>query len=510
MSIQVYKKNRMLYKFQQPESVKLQPVDIQIQPFDDQLYQSQSTMTTSINSGKMYVDPEKSYVDLGVRLSPNEELVNDSGEITYNTSLAITTNVNEIVNLQGLIDLINSSVGAVVEFSYNPTTQRVDHEIKINSSSVVKISAVVGDTGIYRLLGYYNPSNTIDLGQNIGDTGSGNVAPYLFPLVADWGLGSALNLWSSYRLNHKSGTTISNVQNLDKWHKAKDYLEKDDFWFDTYGFIQGYRDAAADPIWNSAGAQTRDFKIKLADLHPFFRGTDQKLFPPEVIDGLRMELDLNSKFRAFGSAGGFKDYEITKSDIQLALVKVQDEASDVVSDMANKMGLEWSYSDVYITTKQVEAQEDNFTIASDKACSLAKNVISFASFTLGNTQSQVDAYDYRPMPSAKWNYRIHNNLYPFKRQIDNRFDSYTTAVDMAEWYCGHNLTYSEWDDHNALYVSGLLTDDHLANSGIYLNANKKVELEFQKANDGNSRLVHTALEYGKVLKVNSVNSKIDE
>ncbi len=466
-------------------------------------------MTTSLTTGKHFVDPEKSYLNLAIRLEAPEQDVDETGEITYNTSSSTTIAINQSgLNLQELIDLINAQVGSVVEFSYDLTEKKVKHIIQINSTSVVKISAVVGDTGLFRLLGYYNPGSTIDLGQNIGDTGFGNIAPVLSPLEVDFGVGSVQNCFSSIRINHKSGTQIANVQNLDKWCKAKAYLEKDDFWFDTYGFIQGFRSAGAEAIWHSATDETRDFKLKLSELHPFFKGTGS-LFPPEVIDSLRIELDLNPKYRAFSSAIGFEDYEITSCDMQLALVLVQDEASDIISDEANSKGLEWTYNDVFITTKQVEAIEDNFTVAVDKACSLAKNVITFPSFTLGNTQSQVDAYDYRPMPSAKWNYRIHNKLYPYQRRITNKFDSYTTAVDMKNWECGHNLTYSEWDDHNAIYVSGLMSDDHIKNAGIFLNANKKVELDFEKANDGNSRLVHTCLELTKRLSVNTVNSKID-
>jgi hypothetical protein len=505
----VYKTNRMLYRFQQPRSVKLEPTDILQQPFDDQTYRSSSTMTTSITSGKHFVDPEKSYLNLAIRLEAPEYDVDETGEITYNTSSSTTTAINQTgLNLQELLDLINAQVGNVVQFSYDKDEGKVKHVIQINSTSVVKIAAVVGDTGLYRLLGYYAPGSTIDLGQNIGDTGFGNTPPIVSPLQASFGLGSVQNLFGSIRINHKSGTQIANVQNLDKWVKAKAYLEKDDFWFDTYGFIQGFRNSGADPIWHSATDETRDFKLKLSELHPFFKGTGQ-LFPPEVIDALRIELDLNNKYRAFASAPGFESYEITSSDIQLALVLVQDEALDIISDEANSKGLEWTYDDVFITTKQVEAIEDNFTVAVDKAVSLAKNVITFPSFTLGNTQSAVDAYDYRPMPSAKWNYRIHNKLYPYQRRITNKFDSYTTAVDMVDWECGNNLTYAEWDDHNAIYVSGLMSDDHIKNAGIFLNANKKVELDFEKANDGNSRLVHTCLEHTKRLSVNTVNAKID-
>ena len=505
----VYKNNRMLYRFQQPRSVKLEPTDILQQPFDDQSYKSNSTMTTSITSGKHFVDSDKSYLNLSITLYAPEHTLTGApangflqgGGVNYPIAVTGTNNV------QGILDQINAVVGAFVNFSYDTEENKIKSTI---ISPVVPEMQIDNVPALYELfvgLGY-NPSTVFQLGTTIGETKLAPNPPSLAVLDASFGLGSVQNMFGSIRINHKSGTQVANVQNLDKWVKAKAYLEKDDFWFETYGFIQGFRNSTEPSIWHSATNESRDFKVKLSELHPFFKGTGQ-LLPPEVIDGLRIELDLNPKYRAFSSAAGFVDYEVSSSDLQLALVLVQDEASDIISDQANKQGLQWTYNDVFVTTKQVEAIEDNFTVAVDKAVSLANNVITFPSFTLGNTQSDVDAYDYRPMPSAKWNYRIHNKLYPYQRRITNRFDSYTTAIDMKNWESGNNLTYAEWNDHNAIYVSGLMSDDHIQNAGIFLNANKKVELEFEKSNDGNSRLVHTCLEHTKRLSVNTVNSKID-
>ena len=505
----VYKTNRMLYKFAQPRSVKLEPTDILQQPFDDQTYRSGSTMTTSLTTGKHFLDSDKSYLNLSITLqAPVHTLTGapadgflQGGGVNYAITITGTNNVAAILTQ------INAVVGGFVNFSYDTTEKKVKSTIIAPVVPEMQIDNVPALYELFVGLGY-NPSTIFQLGTTIGQTKFAPNVPSLAVLDADFGVGSVQNMWNSIRINHKSGTQIANVQNLDKWAKAKAYLEKDDFWFDTYGFIQGFRSSVAESIWHSATDLSRDFKLKLSELHPFFKGTGQ-LLPPEVIDSLRIELDLNNKYRAFSSVAGFVDYEITSCDTQLALVLVQDEASDIISDEANSKGLEWTYNDVFITTKQVEAIEDNFTIAVDKAVSLAKNVITFPSFTLGNTLSTIDAYDYRPMPSAKWNYRIHNKLYPYQRRITNKFDSYTTAIDMKNWECGDNLTYTEWNEHNAIYVSGLMSDDHITNAGIYLNANKKVELDFEKANDGNSRLVHTCLEHTKRLSVNSVNSKID-
>jgi hypothetical protein len=342
----VYEKNHMLYKFQQPRSVKLEPTDILQQPFDDQTYRSESTMTTSLTTGKHFVDPDKSYINLEIRLkAPTHTLegVSAAGFLQgggNNYPITITgTN-----NLQGILDQINAVVGAFVQFSYDKTEKKIKSTIISPVSPEMQIDNAGGLYELFVGLGWTN--NTVfQLGTVAGQVKFAPNPPSLSALGAGFGLGSVQNLFNSIRINHKSGTQISNVQNLDKWVKAKAYLEKDDFWFDTYGYIQGFREINNQYIWDSAGDETRDFKLKLTELHPFFKGTGS-LFPPEVINDLRIELDLNPKYRAFSSVNGFEDYEITGCNTQLALVLVQDEASDIISDEANSKGLEWTYNDV--------------------------------------------------------------------------------------------------------------------------------------------------------------------
>jgi hypothetical protein len=334
------------------------------------------------------------------------------------------------------------------------------------------------------------------------------------PMQANWGYGSCSNLWNAVRIYHRSGTLISQAQNIDLWKKADDTLAKDAFWYSTVGFIAGYRsDPSTDLIWDGVGPEKRSFKIKLCDLHPFFKGKDQKIIPKEIINDLRIELDINSVQRAIFTTGGpnITAASVSKCNLQVAVVDLMDEAQDVVSDMANKEGLNWSFSDVFITSKIVAQNENNINISVDKAVSAAQNVMTFARPSDADGFTTVDSYKYQPMSGGiSWNYRIQNQLYPYKRAVDNRFDTYTTAIDCYEWNYGHNMTYTEFEDHNQVYLTCLKTDDHIESSGEYLNANKKIELELNKGTSASDRFVHIALQYNKLLNVNTVNSRLDE
>jgi hypothetical protein len=415
MSSSIYDKNRMLYDYAQSESVKVVPTDLQQIPFDDQSYEEGQTMTITFSTGDYFLDPEKSYIQVGV--------------------------------------------------------------------------GIVGN------------------GVN--------------PLSVNFGRGSCANLFGGCRIYHKSGTQITHNVNLDLWTKAKQKIEKDGFWFNSKGLIQGY---LADPTgagqswWVSTSTQpeVRTFKIKLADLHPFFRGTDRKIFPPQIADGLRIELDLNTSGRVFfinpivAPSSPIVSWNVSSCSLQAALVDVQDQAADITNDVAISRGLQWEFNDVFITTITVNENESDINIPVEKAVRKAQNVITFFRNRTGDTLPNFDSHVYPPQPDAQWNYRIGNILYPYKRAVNNPIDSYTVCIDNFEWQYGTNLTFNDFDAYDSLYTTLLRTEDQLLASGDFLNANKRVELQFQKSPTQESLLGHSCLEYRRVLTVNGVNSKVED
>ena len=67
------------------------------------------------------------------------------------------------------------------------------------------------------------------------------------------------------------------------------------------------------------------FKIKLSELHPFFKGTEGKLLPKEIINDLRIELDTNLVNKVFTQGAApiseILTAQISKCELQLALVR---------------------------------------------------------------------------------------------------------------------------------------------------------------------------------------------
>ncbi len=409
-------RNRMMYEVPQPVSVKTRPYDTIVQYFERQEYKPLDTMIASLDSGKYFVDPRKSYISVNVKI-----------------------------------------------------------------------------------------------------TGTGGVSEGSF------GSGSVANLFKNIRIQHKSGTQITSCQNNDVYIKARDKIEKDKFWFDTVGVQQGYVGVPGTD-WNleSIIADGLQYKIKLSDLHGFFKGYNDALIPPEIADGLRIELDLNSVGQAIlnnpGQPGTINNYELLKPNIQLCLVKAMDNAAINVYNTAQQKGLKWCYDDYFVSEKQYNNNVNAITLPIDKAVSVAKNCMVWSRDTPTQNSVTDDSYNFRFREfGTNWFFTLGNDLYPWKKKVSEPFDAYSICLDVFQSRYGVNIkpveffgTFPSGDNCNGVYAVNLLTDDYLEMSGEYINSNKRLSFEITKNTDEVGSTWATALTYTKVLIVNGTNSRIDE
>lgn len=331
---------------------------------------------------------------------------------------------------------------------------------------------------------------------------------------ASFGKGSLANIVKNLRLFHRSGTTITSAQDLHLFIKGRDSVEKDDFWFETMGSMQGYSNNYTDTVISAIATQ---YKIKLADLHPFFRGHGSKLLSPEIVRDLRMEIDLNpvgTVLRRNTVGGLINDYEITSPELQICLVKVMDNASANVQAMSVDKGLSWSYDDVHVISKNFAGNENDIVINVDKSVSVAKHAMTLIRDEPDVTDIEKDSYNYLYLLGTqsnptRWSYTLGNDMLPFKRKIDEQNDSYTVCIDAFVTQNGLNLSRQNYFSGDALLVTNLQTDDYLEMSGDFINANKKLEFQMSKLTQTQSQRFTTMVVYNKVLRVNSTNSRVD-
>ena len=327
---------------------------------------------------------------------------------------------------------------------------------------------------------------------------------------ANFGQGSMGNLIRNIRIFHKSGTQITTGQDVHLWYKARDIAEKDKFWFETAGIMQGYFPSA-----NVLSEQAIQYKMKLSNLHGFFRGHNSKLLPPEIIRDCRVEIDLNPASQVLTQiTGTITDYELEKPEIQLALVKVMDNASANINNMASSSGLSWTYDDTHVVSKNFNDSENDVALSIDKSVSVATQAVTVIRNTTDINSITSNGYNYLYLLGTannptRWSYTVGNDMYPYKKKIDEQFDSYTSCVDTFQAKHGLNLASSDYFNGNALHTTCLETDDYIDMSGIFINSNQKLEFQLNKQSTGNNIQITTCLGHVKVLRVNSTNSRVD-
>ena len=330
---------------------------------------------------------------------------------------------------------------------------------------------------------------------------------------ASFSKGSAQNLIKDIRLFHRSGTTISSQQDRDIYVKARDYIQHDDFWFSSIGYTMGYRPNNSDYTMSSFDPAGKVFKIPLDELHGFFRGHSSRLLPPEIIDGLRMELVLNSKEQALyrNISEGEISRVVIEPELQICLVACMDNALISIQNKANKQGLSWTYDDTFVSEKIQNSDDELFNTTIEKSVSVAKNAITLVRDTANLNNIDNDGYSFNDYdsPLNYWHYQLGNDLYPYKKKINNYQDTYTIVLDAFKTEYGLNLDSNDFL-HNYVLVTSLLTDDYLQMSGDFINSNKRLFFEKITGDTQTTNKWSLCLTHVKVLRVNDSSSRVDE
>jgi len=250
--------------------------------------------------------------------------------------------------------------------------------------------------------------------------------------VANFSSGSCANLFKNVRIFHKSGTTITSCQDNDINIKARDKIIRDKFWFETIGIQQGYvADSNNDYNITSVVPTGLQYKIKLADLHGFFRGYNSALLPPEIADGLRIELDLNTLGQALkqsDSSDTILSYTIEKPNIQLCLGSIQ-LPSNVMVDT-----LKQTYFQALATYNRVR---DSGKSAGKFGIETFKDII--ATKTTSFSKDQMLALSQLPISSARsLRLNIEYDSAPAEAQICNIFLHYIKVAEVSLTDCKIN------------------------------------------------------------------------
>jgi hypothetical protein len=182
---------------------------------------------------------------------------------------------------------------------------------------------------------------------------------------ATFGSGSGANLFSRIIVRTRSGAEITRLETANLITKFKNRYEKTNDWVISLGEAQGYAENVL------ATGQGTTCAIRLSDLVPCFDPEGHVLLPPQMMQGLRIEIETNSAASAFVGAGA-TSFEINNPRIQFCNVQLGDAFARRIAEVSATQGLSVIHREIFHTQVSSSAAGQtayNFDIK--KACSKA-------------------------------------------------------------------------------------------------------------------------------------------
>ena len=165
---------------------------------------------------------------------------------------------------------------------------------------------------------------------------------------------STAMMFSRVRYIHSSGVEITHNVNLNQYRCLDDHAsESHDFWRNT-AKLMGYRSLDDQQNVELPGSDEPplSFAIPLHKIASMFNSYDDKLCPPMLLSGSRIELQLASKEEAFITTGNAAlGYEVSEVICSLDSYILSDAAFSVLEQMSAKGLLEYTCEDYEVVSR---------------------------------------------------------------------------------------------------------------------------------------------------------------
>jgi hypothetical protein len=326
--------------------------------------------------------------------------------------------------------------------------------------------------------------------------------------TANWGSGSAMNIFNELRIMSRSGTEMDRLQNANLWSKNDSLYTLPNGYLTTVGSVQGFgalRDAASD-VANLNNTEKR-FCIPLTALSTFFRPMKKQLLPPQLASGLHFEMVLED-FRTalYQKVGVLTGYDISGLYFMLDCVDLTDDCQKTISMESAQDGLEYTYERIFTSVSQVPISQLSVSQQVRKA-------VSQACYATTVTISQADRIDVTkdslnsiPFNYSSFQYRIGALYFP-NQEVSDAQDGVEAYIITQQVYDKLKHPYAEGAVTLANFkaVHGVLSasfekDTNLSVSGLPINNSRTLELNTSYVAVAEALEVITFLQYVSVAR----------
>lgn len=244
--------------------------------------------------------------------------------------------------------------------------------MRVNQLSYEFPSQLSVSTRRHRVTNYfqrntYNQNETMVLDSQTGSAfvcGPDSYLTFIFtPSVAgNFGSGSVLNVFDTVRVKTRGGQELNRIENFNvlsakhaKWTNSSDWAASE---AQAMGFVgSAIHELVADISYR--------YTIPLKYLAPIF--AQSKLLPPQLCEGLRIELELSSSNTVIKGVTG--TYTITQPQLLFDATTIADAFSRRIGELAATQGLNIMFSNFYSNQVSGSAGQTSFNYDIKKAAS---------------------------------------------------------------------------------------------------------------------------------------------
>jgi hypothetical protein len=189
-----------------------------------------------------------------------------------------------------------------------------------------------------------------------------------------WGSGSVANLIDRIIVRSRSGKELSRVESFPLWAKFSQVYSNGRDWNQTISRAQGFADYTVIPTNTSYGdshssAVTYTYILPL-HLIPCFKPLNGKLLPPQLMEGLRLEITLANPIATVTSYNATPLSSVTSvvtPELHYDCFTIADQFARKIIDMSARSGLKLLYEEAFHTLVVASTNTINFDVK--KACS---------------------------------------------------------------------------------------------------------------------------------------------
>lgn len=250
--------------------------------------------------------------------------------------------------------------------------------------------------------------------------------------LADFGKGSACNLFDSIRVKSRSGVEISRLEGANLWSNVYQRWNCPSTAFASTLQAQGYGTAIAGSEEGKGTNLALGVKVCIP-LHIIPCFNQDRLLPPQLCDGMIIEIALNPVGVALYSVGSDPDsYTISNLLIRWDAYDLADAFDRKIAEMASRDGLNLVHKEYHRTISSGATQDFQFDIK--KSASKALGVYVAPRLTTALTDIGSDSNQCAVNPFVRFQFQLGSSYYPQAPMTNASVGTEPTQQTSAEAY----------------------------------------------------------------------------